>query len=40
MACYSKVSMYRVIRSHLFQRHTAEGLLENELKNINLVPLK
>ena len=37
---YSKASMHRVILIHLFQFRTAESLLENQLKNINLVTLK
>ena len=37
MAYYSKAPMHRVILIHLFQCHTAESLLENQLKNINLV---
>ena len=37
MAYYSKASMHCAILIHLFQCHTAESLLENQLKNINLV---
>ena len=40
MAYYSKVPMHRIILIHLFQRRTEESLLENQLKNTNLVPLK
>ena len=40
MAYYSKASMHCVMLIYLFQRRTAESLLENQLKNINLVPLK
>ena len=32
--------MHRIILIHLFQHGTGKSLLENQLKNINLVPLK
>ena len=40
IAYYSKALVHHVILIHLFQRRTAEILLENKLKNKNLVPLK
>ena len=40
MAYYSKESMHRIILIHLFQRRTAESLLENQLKNTQIHTVK